>query len=77
MTDEERIARAKKILQIIRQVRNEHNACTMREVARRQRTQPSLMLKQLENLRAAGYVEWTEMTGSLKLTAKGGKFANT
>ena len=76
MTDEERHAHAQRILQTIRDVRNEHSACTAREVARRMKLNAGLLGKQLLNLRTADLVTWTEMAGSLKLTAKGGKFAS-
>jgi len=73
--DQRRHDRAQLILRTIREVRAEHHACTAREVSRRTKTTHTLVVQQLDNLRKAGMVEWTEMPGSLRLTLKGGKFS--
>lgn len=78
MTDEikinasdQRRQRTLMVLRTINDVRKEHHACTAREVGRRLKlhnTQLQLMLTQLRKL---GYIDSTELAGSLRVTAKG------
>lgn len=63
------------VLETIRAIREEHGACTMREVARllRQRS-TTTMSRQLHQLKEWDLVTWTDLPGSLRNTPKGGKF---
>lgn len=65
---------AAEILRTIKKVREENKACTAREVSRLMRETHNLVVRQLEVLRAAGYVNWTLMQGSLVVTPAGGKY---
>lgn len=63
-----------RILARIIEVRNEHNACTAREVARLEKIDPGLFQRQIEQIRKAGLVTWTRVQGSLTVTEAGVTF---
>lgn len=65
---------AAEILRTIKKVREENKACTAREVSRLMRETHNLVVRQLDVLKAAGYVRWTAMPGSLVVTPDGGKY---
>lgn len=65
---------AAELIECIKAVREEHHACTAREVARRMQVTHTLMSRQLQILLANGLIELTGMPGSICVTAKGGKF---
>lgn len=68
---------ARLLLVTIREVREEHHACTLRELARRLGgVNHNIINRQFDILRKAELVDATEMPGSLHLTAKGGKVAS-
>lgn len=68
---------ARLLLVTIREIRDEHHACTLRELARRLGgVHHNQINRQFDVLRRAELVDATSMPGSIHLTAKGGKVAS-
>lgn len=68
---------ARLLLVTIREIREEHHACTLRELARRLGgVHHNQINRQFDVLRKAELVDATTMPGSIHLTAKGGKVAS-
>jgi hypothetical protein len=59
------------ILDTIDEVRTEHHACSLREVARRLRASPDVIRYRCQLMRELGKLTWTDVTGSLRVL--GGK----
>lgn len=62
------------VLTTVKEIRAEHHACTAREIGRRLRETHTVIGRQLRQLQKWGYVDWTEMDGSIVVTLKGGTF---
>jgi DNA-binding IclR family transcriptional regulator len=62
------------ILETIKEIRAERKACTASEVSRLMRVSHTLIVRQLEVLRKAGFVDWNAMIGSVHVTPAGGKY---
>lgn len=56
---------------MIDDIRAEHHACTAREASRLLRLTHTVVVGRLVALRERGWVDWTEMTGSLRVTEAG------
>lgn len=67
---------ARLVLVTIREIREEHHACTSREIGRRLQVDHQIINRQFDVLRKAELVDATQMPGSIHLTAKGGKVAS-
>lgn len=63
--------RAIEIMEKIVEIRDEHQACTAREVSRLLCTAHTIIFGRMQRLREMGLIAWTDLTGSLHLTAKG------
>jgi len=60
-----------RILDMVAEVRAENHSCTMREFARQLGKTPMMMHRQLNQLREMGFVDWTDLDGSVHLTVQG------
>lgn len=63
--------RAIEIMKQIVEVREQHHACTAREVSRLLCTAHTIIFGRMQRLREMGLISWTELTGSVHLTDKG------
>lgn len=63
--------RAVEIMQMIDQVRAEHDACTAREVSRLLCTAHTIIAGRMQALRSYGLVAWTGLNGSVRITDEG------
>lgn len=57
-----------RILETIKELRQQYNACTARAVANKMRMNPDSMRYRVNDLRKKGLVEWNPMPGSLTTT---------
>lgn len=60
-------------LRSIRDVRRDHHACTVGEIARVSKVPKNTVMHRLNQLRERNLVQWTELPGSVCLTMRGGK----
>lgn len=63
--------KARALMVQITAIRDEHHACTAREVSRLLLLTHTVAVGRLVALRERGWVDWTDMTGSLRVTEAG------